>query len=41
MVVTHRVSGDATHKLDAFAPVVDGVNALQFGNLARAAGGAP
>jgi oligoendopeptidase F len=41
MVVTHRVSGDATHKLDAFAPVVDRVNALQFGNLARAAGGTP
>ncbi len=37
MVVTHRVSGDATHKLDAFAPVVDQVNGLQFGNLAAAA----
>jgi uncharacterized protein YndB with AHSA1/START domain len=41
MVVTHRVSGDATHKLDAFAPIVDQVNGLQFGNLAKAAGGAP
>ena len=35
MTVTHRVSGDATHKLDAFAPVVDGVNGEQFGNLAK------
>ena len=41
MVVTHRVSGDATHKLDAFAPIVDQVNGLQFGNLANAVGGAP
>jgi uncharacterized protein YndB with AHSA1/START domain len=37
MVVTHRVSGDATHKLDGFAPIVDQVNGLQFGNLATAA----
>ena len=37
MVVTHRVSGDATHKLDAFAPIVDQVNGQQFGNLAEAA----
>jgi uncharacterized protein YndB with AHSA1/START domain len=37
MVVTHRVSGDATHKLDGFAPIVDQVNGLQFGNLAAAA----
>lgn len=37
MVVTHRVSGDATHKLDGFASVVDQVNGLQFGNLAAAA----
>ncbi len=37
LVVTHRVSGDTTHKLDAFAPVVDQVNGLQFGNLAAAA----
>lgn len=42
MTVTHRVSGDASHKLDAFAPVVDQVNGQQFGNLAKhAAGGAP
>ena len=41
LVATHRVSGDAAHKLDALAPVVDQVNALQFGNLAKAAGGAP
>jgi hypothetical protein len=38
MVVTHRVSGDASHKLDALAPLVDEVNGLQFGNLAKAAG---
>jgi uncharacterized protein YndB with AHSA1/START domain len=37
MVVTHRVSGDATHKLDGFASVVDQVNGLQFGNLAAEA----
>jgi len=37
MLVTHRVSGDATHKLDAFAPIVDQVNGQQFGNLAAAA----
>lgn len=37
MVVMHRVSGDATHKLDAFAPIVDQVNGLQFGNLAAEA----
>ena len=37
MVVTHRVSGDATHKLDGFAPIVDQVNGLQFGNLAAEA----
>ncbi len=37
LVVTHRVSGDTTHKLDAFAPVVDQVNGLQFGNRAAAA----
>lgn len=41
MTVTHRVSGDASHKLDSFAPVVDQVNGLQFGNLARTAGGEP
>ena len=37
MVVTHRVSGDATHKLDGFAPIVDQVNGLQFGSLAAEA----
>jgi len=37
MVVTHRVSGDASHKLDAIAPVVDRVNAQQFGALAAQA----
>jgi uncharacterized protein YndB with AHSA1/START domain len=37
VVVTHRVSGDASHKLDALAPIVDQVNALQFGALAEAA----
>ena len=39
LVVTHRVSGDASHQLDALAPIVDQVNALQFGGLAKAAGG--
>ena len=37
MVVTHRVSGDTSHKLDAIAPIVDQVNAQQFGALAAAA----
>ena len=37
MVVTHRVSGDASHKLDAIAPIVDQVNAQQFGGLAAEA----
>jgi uncharacterized protein YndB with AHSA1/START domain len=37
VVVTHRVSGDAAHKLDALAPIVDQVNALQFGGLVAAA----
>jgi uncharacterized protein YndB with AHSA1/START domain len=36
-VVTHRVSGDASHKLDALAPIVDQVNGLQFGNFAAEA----
>lgn len=35
MTVTHRVSGDATHRLDALAPIVDQVNAQQFGSLAK------
>jgi uncharacterized protein YndB with AHSA1/START domain len=34
LVVTHRVSGDPSHKLDALAPIVDRVNAQQFGGLA-------
>ena len=34
LVVTHRVSGDSSHKLDALAPIVDQVNAQQFGGLA-------
>ncbi len=33
VTMTHRVSGDATQKLDALAPVVDKVNAMQFGGL--------
>jgi len=37
MVVTHRVSGDPSHKLDALAPVVNQVNGLQFGALAAEA----
>jgi uncharacterized protein YndB with AHSA1/START domain len=41
LVATHRVSGDAAHKLDALAPIVDQVNALQFGGVARAVWGAP
>ncbi len=34
VTVTHRVSGDPSHKLDAIAPIVDQVNAQQFGALA-------
>ena len=37
LVATHRVSGDAAHKLDTLAPIVDKVNAQQFGGLAEAA----
>ena len=37
LVATHRVSGDAAHKLDQLAPIVDQVNALQFGGIAEAA----
>jgi uncharacterized protein YndB with AHSA1/START domain len=33
-VVTHRVSGDRSHKLDALAPIVDQVNGQQFGGMA-------
>jgi hypothetical protein len=35
--VTHRVSGDPALKLDALAPIVDQVNAQQFGGLVEAA----
>jgi len=38
LVATHRVSGDAAHKLDQLAPIVDQVNAQQFGGLAAEAG---
>jgi uncharacterized protein YndB with AHSA1/START domain len=34
VVVTHRVSGDPSHKLDQLAPIVDQVNGIQFGGLA-------
>ena len=36
VTMTHRVSGDVSQKLDAFAPirVQDQVNAQQFGGLA-------
>ena len=34
VAVTHRVSGDPSHKLDALAPIVDQVNNQQFGGLA-------
>ena len=34
LVATHRVSGDPSQKLDALAPIVDQVNAQQFGGLA-------
>ncbi len=34
VVVTHRVSGDPSHKLDALAPIVEQVNGLQFGAFA-------
>lgn len=33
-VVTYRVSGDAAHRLDALAPIVDQILGLQFGNFA-------
>jgi uncharacterized protein YndB with AHSA1/START domain len=41
LVATHRVSGDAAHKLEALAPIVDQVNALQFGGVANTLGGRP
>ncbi len=34
VVVTHRVSGDPSQKLDQLAPIVDQVNGQQFGGLA-------
>lgn len=37
--VSYRVSGDAAHKLDDFAAVVDQVIGEQFGAFARDAGG--
>jgi len=37
-VVTYRVSGDAEHKLDQLAPIVDQVLGMQFGALAEDAG---
>ena len=33
--VTYRISGDPSHGLDKFAPAVDQVVGLQFGNFAR------
>ena len=33
-VVTYRVSGDASHAIDQFAPVVDRVVGQQFGAFA-------
>jgi uncharacterized protein YndB with AHSA1/START domain len=35
-VVTYRLSGDPSHKLDSFIAAVDQVIALQFGNFAKA-----
>ena len=37
--VSYRVSGDAAHKLDGFAAIVDQVVGEQFGAFARHAGG--
>ena len=36
-VVTYRISGDASHKLDAFASIVDGVIRQQFAGFAALA----
>ncbi len=36
-VVSYRISGDAAHKLDQLAPVVDQVLGMQFGNFAALA----
>ena len=38
ITVTYRISGDSSHKLDQFVPVVDKVLGLQFGALAEFAG---
>ena len=38
VVVNYRVSGDAAHKLDQLAPIVDQVLGMQFGAFATAAG---
>jgi hypothetical protein len=35
-VVTYRLSGDSSHKLDTFIAAVDQVIGLQFGNFAQA-----
>jgi hypothetical protein len=34
VIVTHRVSGDPSHKLDQLAPIADQVNEQQFSGLA-------
>lgn len=39
--VTYRISGDPSHDLDKFAPAVDQVIGLQFGNFARHAASTP
>jgi uncharacterized protein YndB with AHSA1/START domain len=39
--VTYRISGDASHKLDTFVPVVDQVIGLQFGAFAAYASAPP
>jgi uncharacterized protein YndB with AHSA1/START domain len=40
-LVTYRISGDDSHKLDALVPVVDKVIGLQFGAFAALASAAP
>jgi uncharacterized protein YndB with AHSA1/START domain len=37
-IVSYRVSGDAAHKLDQLAPIVDQVLGMQFGAFAAEAG---
>ncbi len=39
--VTYRLSGDASHKLDTFVPVVDKVIGQQFGAFAAFASAPP